>query len=534
MKKIVSISIVLILLLLTVSCTSKSSETTGSADPLFAGIKAKTWYSGDKDSLKQLKVEQELDVQSVYAAAQYTELMLYGEYKLDKDSDRKRFVKNTSPMELRFYNQAASDPKTLTADVTSLPYEIIAGAYNIKNRAYRTIYYPLCNKAEENWAILRFADKEEKLAEVLCTFEVSGKTVRYYPVEYYEAVQQENADGENEYVDCTYTLGTTPLEYSFDFMGPYLALTNGTDHVVLCSRTFCSDANVGPSFWAYALPDSPLIANLVSGSSYGGKLKNGNSVWHLSWKFDSNGLATLTWTDTIFGGEKETHYKQVVYWVTGVGGLFNNQFVFADEDNVYYYSDNHAQHEARQLQDYMEEDEINAISDEQLQEMERQKTSLFEALTKAFEEAGITVSIDMSLGEIALDNSVLFAGDSSEITSEGKAFLKKFVNVYSSVVFGEEYAGKIERIVIEGHTAPLSNSTYESGLPLSRERANNVKECCISDEMDLPDTVSGVFRDSLETRGMSNLRPVYDADGNINLDACRRVSFVFVINTDSL
>ena len=206
----------------------------------------------------------------------------------------------------------------------------------------------------------------------------------------------------------------------------------------------------------------------------------------------------------------------------------------ADEDNVYYYSDNHAQHEARQLQDYMEEDEINAISDEQLQEMERQKTSLFEALTKAFEEAGITVSIDMSLGEIALDNSVLFAGDSSEITSEGKAFLKKFVNVYSSVVFGEEYAGKIERIVIEGHTAPLSNSTYESGLPLSRERANNVKECCISDEMDLPDTVSGVFRDSLETRGMSNLRPVYDADGNINLDACRRVSFVFVINTDSL
>ena len=537
MKKIVAFSLALLLVFLLTSCAEKSSTgPAASGDSAFAGIKSQSWYSGEKKFLDPLSEEKGPDVQSIYDNMEYNELLLCGKYKLDnKDKDLKKLIKTTSFMELEFYNQAADNPKTMTVDVMSVPYEVIAGARNIKCQIYREIYYPLVNKNEENWAILHFSTEEAKYAEVLCTYEVSGKQVTYTPVEFYEASQ--NEDG--EYVDCTYTLGKKTLTYTFDFMGPYFSLKNETDSILLCSHCFCSESKSEPSFWAYALPDSPLISNLVTGMSGAlaqGELKNGDVVWNLSFKFDSNGLATIAWTDTygISEGPQHTFSKQVVYWVTGVGALFHNQFVFADENNLYYYSDDYALHETRQLQDYLTEDELNAVSSEKLEALEKQKRNLFDDLTKAFEEAGISVTVDLSLGEIALDNTVLFAGDNSTITPEGKALLKKFVNAYGSVVFDEENAEKIKSVMIEGHTAPLSGSTYESGLPLSQERANNVKECCMSDEMALPAAVSERFKASLETRGMSNSRPVYDSDGNVDLDACRRVSFVFVLDIDKL
>lgn len=534
MKKVLSFSFILVMVFLLASCGRKSGTTkTGSAD--FENIKSQSWYSGDESIFDQLTIDKVPDVKDIYDKTEYSELLLYGKYKLDnKDRDLNKLIKNSTFMELSFYNQAGNNPCTLSVEVTSVPYEVIAGAGNIYNHIYREIYYPLVNKDEADWAVLRFANKDAKYAEVLCTFEVSGKQVTYYPVEYYEAVQNDNG----EYVDCNYTPSKNALTYSFDFMGPYLSLTNGVDSVLLCSHSFCSESKASPSFWAYALPDSPLIGNLVTGMSGGfgqGDLKNGEKVWELSLKLESNGLATIAWSDEHgVTDPQHTFCKQVVYWVTGVGALYHNQFVFADENNVYYYSDDYAKHETRQMQGYFDEDEINAVSDEKLKEMASQKLDLFDDLSKAFEEAGISVSVDLSLGEVSLDSAVLFAGDSSVVTPEGKALLKKFVNVYGSVVFDEEHVKKIKCVMIEGHTAPLSGSTYESGLPLSEERANNVKACCISDEMELPDAVSEIFKDSLKTHGMSNSRPIYDAEGNIDIDKCRRVSFVFLIDADKL
>ena len=147
-------------------------------------------------------------------------------------------------------------------------------------------------------------------------------------------------------------------------------------------------------------------------------------------------------------------------------------------------------------------------------------------LAVAFEETGIIVTVDTKSGELAMDSSVLFGGDSAELTREGKAFLNKFVKVYSDIIFSEEYDGFISKTIVEGHTAPVTGSTYESGLPLSEKRAKNVMKYCVSKEIGV-DTAK--LKSTLEAIGCSNSEPVYDKNGNVDMAASRRVSFKFVV-----
>ena len=107
--------------------------------------------------------------------------------------------------------------------------------------------------------------------------------------------------------------------------------------------------------------------------------------------------------------------------------------------------------------------------------------------------------------------------------------MNKFVDAYTSIIFSEKYEGFVSKTVVEGHTAPVSGSTYESGLPLSEERAENVKNYCVSAETGID---TSKLAANLEAVGYSNSRPVIDADGNIDRAASRRVSFRFIINLD--
>ena len=66
----------------------------------------------------------------------------------------------------------------------------------------------------------------------------------------------------------------------------------------------------------------------------------------------------------------------------------------------------------------------------QLEDITKKKADLFADLSAAFEQEGIKATVNRESGEIALDSSVLFGGDSAELTSEGKDFLNKFIKVY--------------------------------------------------------------------------------------------------------
>lgn len=169
------------------------------------------------------------------------------------------------------------------------------------------------------------------------------------------------------------------------------------------------------------------------------------------------------------------------------------------------------------------------VSGAQLEDVSTKKTNLFDELIAAFEAEGIKVTVDKETGEMALDSSVLFGGDSAELTTDGKAFLNKFIKVYTTVAFSDKYADFISKTVVEGHTAPVEGSTYASGLQLSEERANNVKNYCLSAENGVD--VSKIS-EKLEAVGYSNSKPIYDANGKADLAASRRVSFRFIVNVD--
>ena len=118
------------------------------------------------------------------------------------------------------------------------------------------------------------------------------------------------------------------------------------------------------------------------------------------------------------------------------------------------------------------------------------------------------------------------------LSAEGKTFLNTFISTYTSVVFSDEFDGFISKILVEGHTAPVSGTTYEDGLPLSEERANTVKDYCLSAETGISDDYAGELASTLDAVGLSSSKPVKDADGNVDMAASRRVSFRFLINLD--
>jgi len=167
------------------------------------------------------------------------------------------------------------------------------------------------------------------------------------------------------------------------------------------------------------------------------------------------------------------------------------------------------------------------ISSTMLEATTQKKQDLYAELVEAFKKEGLNVTVNTETGEIAMDTSVLFGGDSAELSKDGKTFLNKFIKVYTTIAFSEKYAGFISKTMVEGHTAPLEGSTYASGLQLSEERANVVKTYCLSAETGVD--VSEIS-DALESVGYSNSQPVYAKDGKVDLDASRRVSFRFMVN----
>ena len=166
-----------------------------------------------------------------------------------------------------------------------------------------------------------------------------------------------------------------------------------------------------------------------------------------------------------------------------------------------------------------------------MKKIAEKKEDLFEELTTELNNAGIQATVNRATGEIALDSTVLFGGDSAAVTEDGKAFLDKFLGVYVSVVYSEKYEGFISKTLIEGHTAPLATSTYESGLPLSEERAANVRDYCLAAQVEVD---TSALTAGLEAVGRSNSKPIYNEKGEVDMEASRRVSFRFVVNAEGV
>lgn len=174
--------------------------------------------------------------------------------------------------------------------------------------------------------------------------------------------------------------------------------------------------------------------------------------------------------------------------------------------------------------------QIDDIDSEAMIKAVQTKYDLLNDLMMAFKTSGsdLSFSVNKNSGEITLDASVLFANDVAQVSDEGKAFLKKFIPIYTSVLLDSKYSNFVAKILVEGHTD--TNGSHDYNQNLSEKRAENVKAFCLSDESGLSADVISALSKKIQSAGHSYDYPIYDSNGKVDMAASRRVSFKFIIN----
>lgn len=385
--------------------------------------------------------------------------------------------------------------------------------------------YKFKDVTDREVAALQFIVDDE-VGTVPCVYEVNGNKIKFTSL----------SDTSTSDEEFSYELDKTVFEYNFSLCGPYLTITDGTDTLKLTAFSFTDNNQSDSTMIAgYSTEKTPLIGELDYFSSQQNSIINyavmrdGSYYKTSAFKLTDDGKCTVYLSYLDADGNEQTEVKQYAYIAQCSGLPFLNSFsvILLDGEKEYYYTDSITNREARIMKS--EGVDVDSIDEDTLKEIAEKKSDLYDDLYNEFEENGISVQINRSTGEIAMDSTVLFGGDSAELTNDGKDFLNKFVKAYTSIIYNEKYDGFISKTMVEGHIAPVSGTTYEGGLPLSEKRAENVKNYCLSDSVGVDTTKLAA---TMETIGYSQSKPVYDSDGNVDFDASRRVSFRFIVNLD--
>lgn len=508
-KKILA-GLLAVLMLLSLAGCGKGNKELERLDTLYSGF----YFDGnssDKEAVALGNPDTRLDPQTVYSQVRYTPEMFYGCYHLPGgDAAEEKFGEEMSYRKDTFAGEEH--------ELTVLPFAYRAGRDDLAHSVYFIPGY--------EWIELHFMrhyseGSPANLDMVLCAYTVEGNKLVCRPLEHFEI------DKESKLID--YALSDVTWEYEFSFKGRDLTLS--ADGQSTTMRTgldaygeenyFAVDCEL--SSGSKAMNGIERISFLHDSKEYNRisfDMQSGERSHTSCALLEESGL--FTYTLDLEEGAKTYQY---VYFYNGTDGI-----VFTDGVNNYYYNAGGLYSDMGDVYRFVDEEEAAAVQElpeKRLEQIVETKNNLLEDLTKAFADAGISVNVNAKTGEMAMDASVLFGGDSAELTAEGKEFLNKFVEIYTTIVFSEKYNGFISKTMVEGHTAPLATSTYESGLPLSEERANAVKDYCLSADTGV-DTAE--LAAALEAIGLSNSQPITDEAGEVDLAASRRVSFRFKIN----
>ncbi len=512
-KKMTALFLAVMMLISLTACGGGASDNNTPVGSDQAPAYAADFVFKAKDSVELGTPGTFLDPQTIYDNLTYVPEMFYGDYSIiGKDAEKQ-------------YGEEANYFKTTLkgkeAELTTLPYRLVAGPHNMAHRVNSIEGY--------HWMTAYFMHRYENgtyLDYVNCAYTIDGNKLTLTPLKEFHVDDETNT--------ITYAFDDVSWTYEFEFSGRNLTLRSGSDSIELTS-----------GLSAYKEYDFFHISSYLSSGS-----KPANGIDNLSFRFNGEDNGSNFYVETTDG----TDYYNAVAGITNDGlfiitipyetGTKTYQYVYfyaaedgmilTDGTDIYYYNDDYSDRNRNDLNQYVSIDQaekLEEMTETKLEQLVEKKENLLEDLTAAFEEAGISVSVDMKTGEMALDSAILFGGESAELTADGKAFLNTFMNVYTTVVFSEKYDGFVEKTMVEGHTAPIEGSTYESGLPLSQERAENVKAYCLSAEtgVDVSKLAS-----AMESIGYSNSKPITDNNGEVNIEASRRVCFRFVIDLDQL
>ena len=110
---------------------------------------------------------------------------------------------------------------------------------------------------------------------------------------------------------------------------------------------------------------------------------------------------------------------------------------------------------------------------------------------------------------------------------------KEIARTKAMSTFEEEYKDYLAEIIIDGYTD--TSGDYAYNLSLSQQRSLAVAQYLLSIEDDfLSSTQEEDLKQVLTVNGHSMSNPILDADGNVDMDASRRVEVKFRLKDDEM
>ena len=181
-------------------------------------------------------------------------------------------------------------------------------------------------------------------------------------------------------------------------------------------------------------------------------------------------------------------------------------------------------------------DKLEAIMSEQQQKLDDiigVRAELVEDLKEEFEDSDLKVSVDEKTGAITFDANILFDYNKSVLKESGKDFLSKFLPRYADVLLSDKYKDNISEILIEGHTD--TEGKYLFNLELSQKRALAVASYCLDDNSGVVDDEQlEALRELTSATGKSYSNPIMDEEGEVDMEASRRVEFLFRLKDEEM
>ncbi len=149
----------------------------------------------------------------------------------------------------------------------------------------------------------------------------------------------------------------------------------------------------------------------------------------------------------------------------------------------------------------------------------KQKNIVIGTLQGQLKANNVAVKVNEETGDVSIQDKILFDEGSAELTPKGKAFLRKFIPVYSQVIFSRSaIENQITRVVVEGHTS--SKGEYEDNLELSLLRSLSVSKYIFSKDLNFK------TKERLKKKILASGRGKIDAD-SIDNPSDRKVVFRF-------
>ena len=181
------------------------------------------------------------------------------------------------------------------------------------------------------------------------------------------------------------------------------------------------------------------------------------------------------------------------------------------------------------LSENLDEVDIGGVDPFTLEKAEDLRDEILDRLKESFKKQGIKVAVNEETGKIMLDESILFDFNSYELKDEGKACIDGFLKAYAEAVLGED-ADDIKIVRFDGHTD--TKGSYDYNMELSQKRADSVLQYCTGTEnkAGLTPEQKGLFAAKAKAVGHSYDDPVLKEDGEVDMDASRRVEINFFIN----